>query len=259
MGTAYSASSRVWYTVSHGILNEVYFPTIDRPQIRDMEFLISDGETFFQEEKRNLSTKFEYIDSDSPAVRTIGSDPGGRYTLTKDIISNPHHPVVIIHAVLEGDESLLSRLSVYALLAPHLMGGGAGNSARTVEVAGKRSFLAWKDNISLGMICDCGFRKTSCGYVGTSDGWQDLQNLKMDWEFGSALDGNIALTGEVQFEPSGRRTAGVHDRAGIRLWPSPGAERRDGLAGDAVRSAPEALHRAMAPRGEPARTGRQIA
>src|SRR5271155_2429400 len=207
VGTAYSASSRVWYTVSHGILNEVYFPTIDRPQVRDMEFMISDGETFFQEEKRHLSTKFEYIDSDSPAVRIIGSDPGGRYTLTKDIISNPHHPVVIIHAVLEGDESLLSRLSVYALLAPHLNGGGANNSARTVEVAGKRSFLAWKDNISLGMICDCGFRKTSCGYVGTSDGWQDLQNLKMDWEFGSALDGNLALMGEVQLshQAGGRR------------------------------------------------------
>src|SRR5271157_2605714 len=118
VGTAYAASSRAWYTISHGILNEVYFPTIDRPQIRDMEFMISDGETFFQEEKRHLSKKFEYIDSDSPAVRVIGSDPGGRYTLTKDIISNPHHPVVIIHVVLEGDESLLSRLSVYALLAP---------------------------------------------------------------------------------------------------------------------------------------------
>ncbi len=207
VGTAYSASSRVWYTVSHGILNEVYFPTIDRPQIRDMEFLISDGETFFHEEKRSLQVKFEYADSDSPAVRVVGSDPGGRYTLTKEIISNPHHPVVIVHAVIEGHESLLCRLNVYALLAPHLEGGGAGNSARTVEVAGKRSFLAWKNGISLGMICDTGFRKTSCGYVGTSDGWQDLQNFKMDWEFGSALDGNIALLGEVDLshQTGGRR------------------------------------------------------
>ena len=31
VGTAYSASSRVWYTISHGILNEIYYPTIDRP------------------------------------------------------------------------------------------------------------------------------------------------------------------------------------------------------------------------------------
>ena len=203
VGTAYSASSRVWYTISHGILNEVYFPTIDRPQIRDMELLISDGETYFQEEKRTLKTKFEYIDSDSPAVRTVGQDPAGRYTVTKEIISNPHHPVVIVHAVIEGDESVLCRLSVYALLAPHLNGGGAGNSARTVEVAGKRSFLAWRGGISLAMICDCGFRRASCGYAGTSDGWQDLQNFKMDWEFGSALNGNLALTGEVNLSHQG--------------------------------------------------------
>ena len=36
VGTAYSASSRIWFTVSHGILNEIYHPTIDHPQTRDM-------------------------------------------------------------------------------------------------------------------------------------------------------------------------------------------------------------------------------
>ena len=54
VGTAYSASSRIWFTCSHGILNEIYHPTIDRAQIRDMEFLVTDGETFVHEEKRDL-------------------------------------------------------------------------------------------------------------------------------------------------------------------------------------------------------------
>lgn len=48
VGTAYSTSSLVWFTLSHGILNEIYYPTIDRPQIRDLEFLITDGESFRQ-------------------------------------------------------------------------------------------------------------------------------------------------------------------------------------------------------------------
>src|SRR5262249_7845758 len=40
--------------------------------------------------------------------------------------------------------------------------------------------------------------RTSCGFVGFSDGWQDLHdNFQMDWEFGNAEDGNIALTGEI--------------------------------------------------------------
>jgi glucoamylase len=49
VSTAYSASSRVWFTVSHGTLNELYYPTIDRPQTRDMELLFTDGENFFHE------------------------------------------------------------------------------------------------------------------------------------------------------------------------------------------------------------------
>ena len=74
VGTAYSASSRVWFTISHGILNEIYYPTIDRPQVRDLGFLISDGETFFHEEKRDLDRTFEYLDTEALGVRLTGRD-----------------------------------------------------------------------------------------------------------------------------------------------------------------------------------------
>ena len=53
--TSACPQSRVWATVSHGILNEVYYPTVDRPQIRDLQFLITDGESFLHEEKRDLT------------------------------------------------------------------------------------------------------------------------------------------------------------------------------------------------------------
>ncbi len=203
VGTAYAASSRAWYTISHGILNEIYYPTIDRPQIRDMEFLISDGETFFHEDKRDLEHKLEYIDNDALAVRITSSDKDGRYKLIKRIINDPHYPVVLVHVTLEGDEEILPRLKLYALLAPHIEGGGAGNSARVAEVAGKRVIVAWKNHTSLAMAADCGFSRASCGYVGASDGWQDLkQDLTMDWEFGSALNGNVAVMGEINLQGS---------------------------------------------------------
>ncbi len=201
VGMAYSASSRIWYTISHGILNEIYYPTIDRPQTRDMEFLLTDGETFCHEEKRDLDREFEYIDSDALAVRLTNRDRLGRYTLIKEIIADPHHPVVLMRIRIEGDENLLARMKAYALLAPHLEIGGAGNSGAMLDVAGDRVLLAWKNNTSLAMAASCGFSRTSCGYVGTSDGWQDLMdNFKMDWEFGTALDGNIALMGEIDLK-----------------------------------------------------------
>jgi len=198
VSTAYSASSRVWFTLSHGTLNEIYYPTIDRPQTRDMELLFTDGETFFHEEKRDLTYEFGYIDPDAPAVRVVGSDAQKRYTVTKEFIADPHNSVVLMNVKLTGDEEVLGRLKCYALLAPHLDGGGAGNSARSVQVAGRRILLAWKGGVSLSMGCSVGFTRSSCGYVGTSDGFQDLMSdMKMSWCFGQALDGNIAVMGEI--------------------------------------------------------------
>src|SRR4030095_12845026 len=40
IGTAYHTSCRVWFTLSHGIVNEVYYPHVDQPNIRDFQFLI---------------------------------------------------------------------------------------------------------------------------------------------------------------------------------------------------------------------------
>ncbi len=204
IGTAYAASSRVWFTCSHGILNEIYHPTIDRPQVRDMEFLITDGETFAHEEKRDLLTTFEYIHPEALGVRYVNRDPEGRYQLTREIISDPHHSVVLQWVRLEGHPDLLSRLKVYALLAPHLDGGGAGNTARAVDIAGYKTLVAWKNDFALAMAASCGFSRVSCGFVGASDGWRDvMENYRMDWEFGSAHDGNIAMLGELNLGAAG--------------------------------------------------------
>ncbi|MBS1820699.1 MAG: glucan 1,4-alpha-glucosidase, partial [Acidobacteria bacterium] len=198
VGTAYSASSRVWYTLSHGTLNEIYYPTIDRPQTRDMELLFTDGESFCHEEKRDLDYEFEYVDGDALAVRVTARERGGRYRVTKVFISNPHFSSVLMHVKIEGEEQVLNRMKCYALLAPHLNGGGAGNSARSIDVAGKRCLLAWKGSTSLAMGADCGFTRSSCGFVGSSDGYQDLfGDMRMKWQFGQALDGNVAAMGEI--------------------------------------------------------------
>ena len=181
VGMAYSAASPIWYTISHGILNEIYYPTIDRPQTRDMEFLLTDGETFIHEEKRDLERTFEYIDAGSSAIRLTNADKQGRYKIIKEVIADPHHPVVLMRVRVEGDERLLARMKAYALLAPHLDVGGAGNSGAILDLAGKRVALAWKNGLSLVMTASCGFSRASCGFVGASDSWQDLMdNFRMD-------------------------------------------------------------------------------
>jgi glucoamylase len=60
------------------------------------------------------------------------------------------------------------------------------------------------------MACSTGFSRRSVGYVGFSDGWQDLMdNFKMDWQFQAAENGNIALTGEINLPGTGEFTMAV--------------------------------------------------
>ncbi|MCG3117744.1 MAG: glycoside hydrolase family 15 protein [Candidatus Manganitrophus sp. SA1] len=198
IGTAYHTASRVWFTLSHGILNEVYFPTVDRPQIRDMEFLISDGESFFHEEKRDLATELSYLDDHSLGYRIVKSDPQGRYRIVKEVIADPYLPCVLIQTELQGEEEFLKRLHLYVLVAPHVEGRGWGNAAAKVKVAGRELLAAFRNQVYLALGATAPFIKSSCGYVGASDGWTDLHdNLRMDWEFDYARDGNVALMGEL--------------------------------------------------------------
>ena len=83
VGTAYSGESQIWYTIWRGTLTEAYYPTVDRPQIRDMEYLISDGKTFFHEEKRHLQVKIRRLSDHDLGYRVENSDPRGRYKITK--------------------------------------------------------------------------------------------------------------------------------------------------------------------------------
>src|SRR5204863_7473920 len=171
VGTAYHTSCRVWFTLSHGIVNEIYYLHVDQPNTRDFQFLISDGETFCHEEKRDLNHEIEYPERDCLFYRLTNSEPNGRYRLVKNVLTDPHRSVLLVHTKLEVfDESLRGKLCLYALLAPHLAGLGAGNSGSGTEIGGNKLKHAQRENVHLLMASSSGFSRRTVGSVGVSDG-----------------------------------------------------------------------------------------
>ena len=71
--------------------------------------------------------------------------------MTKEFLSDPHYPVVLMKVAITGDEAVLRKLKCYVLLAPHLEGGGANNNARSIDVAGQRCLVAWKGKTALAL------------------------------------------------------------------------------------------------------------
>jgi glucoamylase len=210
IGTAYSGGSTVWFTISAGILNEVYHPTIDRPQIRDLQYLVTDGESFFHDERRHLESRLEPLADHGLGVRVTNADRDGRYRIVKEVIADPHQPCVLVHTRLEGDEKLLARLHLFALLAPHIDVGGWDNTGYVAEAAGCGLLAAHKHGTWLTMAATVPFVRRSAGYVGTTDGWTDLaHDFRMDWEFDVAENGNVALVGELDIRQSPEFTLGL--------------------------------------------------
>jgi glucoamylase len=210
-GTAYSAASNIWFTLWNGTVTEVFFPTVDRPQLRDLGYLISDGSTFLHEEKRDLDLTIERISDHALGYKCTNADPAGRYTITKHIICDPHQPCLLQHTVVSGkDEAFLSTLHLYALAAPHLEIGGAGNNGYIAVVNGHRVLMAQKEDKWMAMGATVRFSAMSCGFVGHSDGWTDLhENFQMNFQFDHATDGNIALTGELDLTETREFTLGL--------------------------------------------------
>jgi hypothetical protein len=110
-----------------------------------------------------------------------------RYRLELELLPHPLRDAVLIKYALSGEG-----VRLYVLLAPHLNGRGA-NTAMAGE-----DLSAIGGDAALCLRAHTGFSRTSAGYVGASDGWQDFaRNAAMTWTYTRAEDGNVALTGEL--------------------------------------------------------------
>ena len=198
IGTALNLHSRVWFTLSHGILNEVYFPRVDQACIRDFGLIVTDGREFFSEEKRHCTFENTPIEPGVPVYELTNTHMQGRYRIEKEVLTDPVRNVVLQKVRFVPLQGKLSDYRIYALLASHLANFGYGNTGWTAHYKGTPMLFAERESCALALACSAPMLKRSVGFAGTSDGWQDLsQHFQMTWEYDRAENGNIALSAEI--------------------------------------------------------------
>ena len=203
LGTALSNQSRVWFTLSHGIFNEIYYPRIEQACIRDMGLIVTDGANFFSEEKRDAGHTLEWLADGVPAFKLVNTCRDGRYRIEKQIVTDPHRDTVLQQVQFHAQQGGLSDYHLHVLLAPHLGNHGGGNTAWVGEFEGTPLLFAQRNDCALALACSAPWTKRSAGYVGSSDGWQDLKaHHQMTWEYTRAENGNVALTAGIDLSKS---------------------------------------------------------
>ena len=218
-------NSRLWVTVGHGIINELYWPSTGRPQTRDVSFYLI-GQDRWVDLKRvrryRLSKPKPYL----PLLTIVHM--GDDYGLTIEVLPDPMRDVLLLRYDLDGPY----RLGVIA--APHLGESGYDNTAWVDDRGG---FAALPDR-GMCMIADVPMTDLSAGYVGASDGWQDLnRNGRFTFGFSHAERGNVAISASlgdrqgviaIGFAPGGAVSAYTLARSALAAGYD--ATRRDFLA-----------------------------
>jgi glucoamylase len=198
IGTAVSRDSRVWFTLSHGILNEIYYPRVDSACTRDLGFIVTDGHTYFSEEKRHTSSDTAQVAPGIPAYRLHNTAADGRYRIEKEILTDPWRDVVLQRVRCVPLQGTLADLRLYVLLAPHLANRGDGNTAWVGDYKGTPMLFAQREHHALALACSAPWLTRSVGFVGVSDGWQQLRaSGRLERTFERAENGNVAMTGEI--------------------------------------------------------------
>ncbi|HEY5514079.1 MAG TPA: glucan 1,4-alpha-glucosidase [Geomonas sp.] len=204
VGTALSSKSRVWFTLSHGIFNEIYYPRIDQACVRDMGLIVTDGADFLSEEKRDATSEFRWLANGVPAFHLFNTCRLGRYRIEKKILADPQRDTVLQQTRFVAQQGQVSDYRLYVLLAPHLGNHGAGNTAWVGEYKGQPMLFAEREGNALALACSAPWLNRSVGFVGFSDGWQDLSShQRMTWDYTQAENGNVALTAEVDLQAGG--------------------------------------------------------
>jgi glucoamylase len=190
VGTSNTEGSKVWFTLRGGVMDEVYYPTVDVANTQTLKFVVAGCGDGTPSGEERAAHRLEITDPRSLSFRQTSETHA--YTLKKTYATDPERPVVLIDVEFDGRCRALQRLYVY--YDPSLGNSGMHDTAWTQDGA----LLAADGDKASALVSSEGFAETSNGFAGTSDGLEELgrQGLLAN-RYARAADGNVVQVGEV--------------------------------------------------------------
>jgi glucoamylase len=202
VGTAASARSRIWYTVGLGTLNEIYFPDVDQANTRSVRFLITDGKEYFSDEAWDAEHTVSWIAPGVPGCRIESRSKTGRYTIVKEIVTDPVRDTLILRATFTPAEPSQG-LKLYLFVDPQIGDKGADNNGWSGEYLGLSMLFAQRDRTAMAVAFDPPALALSAGYSGVSDGRTMLEQFEPLPQANLATKGNLGLTAQIDYGQAG--------------------------------------------------------
>lgn len=208
-GTANTTRSKVWFTLADGVMTEVYYPTLDVPNVQALQMVVVAGASV-ENETEDTIHRTEIVDPRALSFRQTNTAKSGNYTITKTYVTDPRRATVLIDVRFQSR----TPADLYVYYDPSLNNSGMHDSAWTQE----RAFLAADGDRVSALVSSSGFAPTdylvrdssrvaysaelkiSNGYLGSSDGLTELgKNPRVDFHSEvRANNGNVVQVAALE-------------------------------------------------------------
>jgi glucoamylase len=148
-GTSTTLASKVWFTLADGVMTEVFFPTLDVPNVETLQLSVATGEDKFETELDDTFHRLELPNPGSLTFRQINTAKSGKYTITKTYITDPQRNTVLI----DVDFKTNSDVDLWVSYNPSLNNSGRHDSGLIYSDA----LVAIDKNRASALRSSCGF------------------------------------------------------------------------------------------------------
>lgn len=94
-GTSNTLASKVWFTLADGVMTEVFYPTVDMPNVQTLQFQVVTGAKT-ENEIDDTVHRLELPNPGSLTFRQINRAKSGAYTIAKTYVTDPQRSSVLI-------------------------------------------------------------------------------------------------------------------------------------------------------------------
>jgi glucoamylase len=174
----------VWFTLQDGRLSEVYYPRIDTPSVRNLDFVVTDGQSFAVR-AQDASTSLTRLvnpdhgrreehhgwrkDGDDPNSLTyqiVNTDTANRWRLTTTFVTDPSRATLLIEVEFISLNGKPYQL--YAVYQPQLNNPVIAAPLNEPGVTQGNALLASdaQMQVASAFVASPAFTETSNGYLG---------------------------------------------------------------------------------------------
>ena len=194
-GTANTLHSKVWFTLNDGVMTDVYYPTLDVPNVQRLQLIILTPDGKVETESEDTTHSITVSDNaGSLSFRQVNTAKSGAYILSKDYVTDPEQNSVLLHVFFRSSVHDSAAYKLYVYYDPSLNNSGMHDSAWSEGGA----LLAVDGDRASALITEPAFAETTNGYLGTSDGLKQLREAKkFRTPYARANDGNVVQVGRI--------------------------------------------------------------